>query len=200
MTGGIDASRASPKSIAARKQSCEVRGGADARSSCPVIRCDRRPARLTPATRAAALACRLPDGAGLRQLARLCKLERAAEQFRQGSRRLHRAGYRHPAIRPRDSGFLAFTAIILFWFMREQILAYLSLLTLGFGVAITGFYPSLGGLLITTTIMSLGFHYYETGSNPCSCNCCPRRRPQGFSARSQAPRPPHSCLPSARSR
>lgn len=97
-------------------------------------------------------------------------------------------------------GFLAFTAIILFWFMREQILAYLSLLTLGFGVAITGFYPSLGGLLITTTIMSLGFHYYETGSNPCSCNCCPRRRPQGFSARSQAPRPPHSCLPSARSR
>jgi hypothetical protein len=41
-------------------------------------------------------------------------------------------------------GFLAFTAIILFWIMREQILAYLSLITLGIGVAITGFYPTLG--------------------------------------------------------
>ncbi|PZU91740.1 MAG: MFS transporter [Chelatococcus sp.] len=59
-------------------------------------------------------------------------------------------------------GFLAFTAIILFWVMREQILAYLSLATLGVGVALTGYFPTLGGLLATTMIMSLGFHYYET--------------------------------------
>lgn len=71
-------------------------------------------------------------------------------------------------------GFLAFTAIILFWFMREQILAYLSLLTLGFGVAITGFYPSLGGLLITTTIMSLGFHYYETAQQSLQLQLLPK--------------------------
>ena len=71
-------------------------------------------------------------------------------------------------------GFLAFTAIVLFWFMREQILAYLSLLALGVGVAITGFYPSLGGLLLTTTIMSLGFHYYETSQQSLQLQLLPK--------------------------
>jgi hypothetical protein len=71
-------------------------------------------------------------------------------------------------------GFLAFTAIILFWIMREQILAYLSLITLGIGVAITGFYPTLGGLLLTTTIMSLGFHYYETAQQSLQLQLLPK--------------------------
>ncbi len=71
-------------------------------------------------------------------------------------------------------GFLAFTAIVLFWFMREQILAYLSLLALGLGVAITGFYPTLGGLLLTTTIMSLGFHYYETSQQSLQLQLLPK--------------------------
>ncbi|WP_332688388.1 MFS transporter [Bosea sp. (in: a-proteobacteria)] len=71
-------------------------------------------------------------------------------------------------------GFLAFTAIILFWIMREQVLAYLSLLTLGLGVALTGFYPSLGGLLLTTTIMSLGFHYYETAQQSLQLQLLPK--------------------------
>ena len=71
-------------------------------------------------------------------------------------------------------GFLAFTAIVLFWFMREQILAYLSLVALGVGVAITGFYPTLGGLLLTTTIMSLGFHYYETAQQSLQLQLLPK--------------------------
>ncbi|KUL97266.1 membrane protein [Bosea sp. WAO] len=71
-------------------------------------------------------------------------------------------------------GFLAFTAIILFWIMREQMLAYLSLLTLGLGVALTGFYPSLGGLLLTTTIMSIGFHYYETAQQSLQLQLLPK--------------------------
>lgn len=71
-------------------------------------------------------------------------------------------------------GFLAFTAIILFWIMREQILAYLSLVTLGIGVAITGFYPTLGGLLLTTTVMSLGFHYYETAQQSLQLQLLPK--------------------------
>ena len=71
-------------------------------------------------------------------------------------------------------GFLAFTAIVLFWFMREQILAYLSLVMLGVGVAITGFYPTLGGLLLTTTIMSLGFHYYETAQQSLQLQLLPK--------------------------
>jgi len=71
-------------------------------------------------------------------------------------------------------GFLAFTAIILFWIMREQILAYFSLVALGIGVAITGFYPTLGGLLLTTTIMSLGFHYYETSQQSLQLQLLPK--------------------------
>jgi hypothetical protein len=71
-------------------------------------------------------------------------------------------------------GFLAFTAIVLFWFMREQILAYVSLLALGVGIAITGYYPTLGGLLLTTTIMSLGFHYYETAQQSLQLQLLPK--------------------------
>ena len=71
-------------------------------------------------------------------------------------------------------GFLAFTAIILFWFMREQVLAYVSLVTLGIGIALTGFYPTLGGLLLTTTIMSLGFHYYETAQQSLQLQLLPK--------------------------
>lgn len=59
-------------------------------------------------------------------------------------------------------GFLAFLAVYLILFMREQTLALLSLLLLGFGVAITGYFPSVFGLFATTLIMSVGFHYFET--------------------------------------
>lgn len=59
-------------------------------------------------------------------------------------------------------GFLAFTAIFWFMLMREQTLGYISLLLLGIGIALTGFFPTLGGVLITTMIMSVGFHYFET--------------------------------------
>ncbi len=71
-------------------------------------------------------------------------------------------------------GFLAFTAIVLFWFMREQVLAYVSLVTLGVGVAITGYFPSLGGLLFTTMIMSIGFHYYETAQQALQLQLLPK--------------------------
>ncbi len=59
-------------------------------------------------------------------------------------------------------GFLAFAAIFLLLFMREQTLAILSILTIGVGVAITGFFPFALGFYATTIIKSLGFHYYET--------------------------------------
>ncbi|MCU0885764.1 MAG: MFS transporter [Beijerinckiaceae bacterium] len=71
-------------------------------------------------------------------------------------------------------GFLAFTAIILFLFMREQLLAYLSLLMLGLGIALTGFHPSLTGILITTFIMSVGFHYFETAQQALSLQVIPK--------------------------
>jgi len=59
-------------------------------------------------------------------------------------------------------GFLAFTAIYILLFIKEQRLALLSLGLTAFGVAITGYFPSTFGLYITTVIMSIGFHYFET--------------------------------------
>jgi predicted MFS family arabinose efflux permease len=59
-------------------------------------------------------------------------------------------------------GFLAFTAIFWLIIVREQMLAYAALIIMGFGVAFTGQFPTLGGVLITTFIMSMGFHYFET--------------------------------------
>ncbi len=59
-------------------------------------------------------------------------------------------------------GFLAFTAIFVLLFLREQKFMLLSLVMLTLGVAITGFFPSVAGLLCTTLLMSIGFHYFET--------------------------------------
>jgi predicted MFS family arabinose efflux permease len=59
-------------------------------------------------------------------------------------------------------GFLAFAVVFLLLFVREQRLAFLSLIFLGVGTAVTGFFPTIIGLYITTVVMSLGYHYYET--------------------------------------
>jgi predicted MFS family arabinose efflux permease len=65
-------------------------------------------------------------------------------------------------------GFLAFTAILLMLFIRQQNFAILSLVTLGVGTAITAFYPSALWLYFTTVVMSIGFHYLETLHNSLS--------------------------------
>lgn len=59
-------------------------------------------------------------------------------------------------------GFLSFAAVFLLFLWREQTLALISLLFLAFGVAITGYFPTTTGFLLTTFISSVGFHYYET--------------------------------------
>ena len=59
-------------------------------------------------------------------------------------------------------GFLSFAVVFLLLFVREQRLAFVTLAVLGIGTAITGFFPSVAGLYLTTVVMSLGFHYYET--------------------------------------
>jgi hypothetical protein len=59
-------------------------------------------------------------------------------------------------------GFLAFTMIFWILWLREQTLAYLALLLTGLGVALTGYFPTLTGVLVTTFVMSVGFHYFET--------------------------------------
>ena len=59
-------------------------------------------------------------------------------------------------------GLLALTAIYVMLVISEHRLAALSIALLGFGVALTGLFPSFGGVAVTTLIMSFGFHYYET--------------------------------------
>jgi len=58
-------------------------------------------------------------------------------------------------------GFLAFSVVFVLLFIREQSLTIISLFALGIGVVVTGFFPSLTGLIVTTLIWSAGFHYYE---------------------------------------
>ncbi len=59
-------------------------------------------------------------------------------------------------------GFLAFTVVLALLFVAQQRLAYLSMIVLGIGTFLTGFFPSALGLYITTVVMSIGFHYLET--------------------------------------
>ena len=59
-------------------------------------------------------------------------------------------------------GFLAFLVVFLLFLCREQTIAYVSLLLLGVGTLVTGWFPSVIGLYVTTVVMSLGFHYFET--------------------------------------
>jgi len=59
-------------------------------------------------------------------------------------------------------GFLALLAVYVMLVMREHRLSALSIILLGVGTAAAGYFPSFGGLLATTLVMSFGFHYYET--------------------------------------
>ncbi|MEM9755253.1 MAG: MFS transporter [Pseudomonadota bacterium] len=61
-------------------------------------------------------------------------------------------------------GFLAIGVIFLIMFIREQVLALVSLVLLGVASALTAQFPTLGGLLIITLLSSIGFHYYETAN------------------------------------
>lgn len=59
-------------------------------------------------------------------------------------------------------GFLSFGVVFLLLIMAEQPLALLALVVLGVGTAVTGLFPSELGLYVTTVVMSIGFHYFET--------------------------------------
>ncbi len=71
-------------------------------------------------------------------------------------------------------GFLAFGVVFVILFLREQTLAYLALVFLGLGTALTGLFPYALGLYVTTLLMSLGFHYYETMNQSLSLQWLPK--------------------------
>jgi len=73
-------------------------------------------------------------------------------------------------------GFLAFAVVFVLLLLREQALALLSLSLLGIGVALTGFFPSLIGLILTTVVMSTGFHYFETVRQSLALQWLPKER------------------------
>ncbi len=59
-------------------------------------------------------------------------------------------------------GFLALLVIFVLLVLKEHKLSVLSVMVLGAGLFATGLMPSFQGLLVTTIVSSLGFHYYET--------------------------------------
>ena len=59
-------------------------------------------------------------------------------------------------------GFLSFAALYQLVFLREHRLSAWSVVLLGAGMTVTGIIPSYAGLLMTTFIMSVGFHFFET--------------------------------------
>jgi len=58
-------------------------------------------------------------------------------------------------------GFLSMLVIYVLLVFTEQRAASLSVLLLGAGLCLTGYFPDFWGLTCTTLIMSTGFHYYE---------------------------------------
>ena len=78
-------------------------------------------------------------------------------------------------------GFLSLGVIALLWLFREQSLAVLALALLGIGVAATGYFPSVMGLYLTTVVMSMGYHYYETVQSSLALQWIDRERaPETF--------------------
>ncbi|QQX79438.1 MFS transporter [Shewanella sp. KX20019] len=77
-------------------------------------------------------------------------------------------------------GFLAFTAIFVLLLIKEQAFALLSLALLCIGVAITGFFPQVLGLYITTVLMSIGFHYFETVNQSLTLQWVEKRNTAAF--------------------
>ncbi|WP_170331177.1 MFS transporter [Ruegeria arenilitoris] len=73
-------------------------------------------------------------------------------------------------------GFLAVGVIAVIIFVREQVLAMISLMMLGVATAVTAWFPSLGGLLFVTLFSSIGFHYYETVNQSLQLQWLPKDR------------------------
>jgi len=73
-------------------------------------------------------------------------------------------------------GFLAIGVIVLLWVVREQALALSSLMLLGAATALTAAFPSYGGLLVTTMLSSIGFHYFETVNQSLQLQWTPKER------------------------
>jgi predicted MFS family arabinose efflux permease len=59
-------------------------------------------------------------------------------------------------------GLLTLLLVFVLLLVREHRLAALSVALLGIGTAITGLFPTYNWLILTTVVMSFGFHYFES--------------------------------------
>jgi len=59
-------------------------------------------------------------------------------------------------------GFLTFLVVYVLLIFKEHRLSAFSVILFGAGIIMTGLFPSFQGLLFTTFLMSLGYHYFET--------------------------------------
>lgn len=59
-------------------------------------------------------------------------------------------------------GLLALLVVYVLLVVREHRLAVFSIIIIGIGSIITGFMPSFTGLVLSTLVLSFGFHYFET--------------------------------------
>ncbi|MBI9067283.1 MAG: MFS transporter [Salinivirgaceae bacterium] len=59
-------------------------------------------------------------------------------------------------------GFLALLVVYILLVIKEHRFAAISIFIMGLGVLATGLLPSFLGLVLTTLLMSVGFHYFET--------------------------------------
>ena len=73
-------------------------------------------------------------------------------------------------------GFLAIGVIALLLVFREQVLAVVALVLLGVASAVTAWFPSFSGLLVTTLLSSIGFHYFETVNQSLQLQWTPKDR------------------------
>lgn len=73
-------------------------------------------------------------------------------------------------------GFFAVGVIAIIIFMREQVLALVSLILLGVATAVTAWFPSMAGILTITMLSSIGFHYYETVNQSLQLQWLPKDR------------------------
>lgn len=73
-------------------------------------------------------------------------------------------------------GFLAIGVLAIIVFIREQVLAVISLILLGAATAVTAWFPSMTGILTITMLSSIGFHYFETVNQSLQLQWLPKAR------------------------
>ncbi len=73
-------------------------------------------------------------------------------------------------------GFFTFFVVYFLLIFAEHRFAALAVMLLGIGVVLAGILPSFGGLMFTTVIMSVGFHFFETANQSLTLQYFSRER------------------------